>query len=222
MSGLSTDRRRPLSAVVAGSVALALGLASMASTVSAAGATAPCVRRSAWRRRPLLPDLRQRWLRRPPLRPRRRLRPGDGRARRRGVDIQRDGHPDPVQLQSRPRRARRYAGRGRRQAGSLEPRTARSSPSRPSTPLKTRPRFEVERRYDGVPVEFVIPGFGSARSGPASWPRPTAPRSPASPRSRRGWFPVNDHPLRQGLVLVRRHGARTATRWSPTGSCETR
>ena len=143
--------------------------------------------------------------------------PATDRLDGRGVD-QREGHPEPVQLQPRPRRARGARRRGRRPARNVDAAAARSSPSRPRRPLKAGQRFEVEVTYDGVPVEFVLPGLrhpdrlhGDARR---------RDRRRAA-RGRGGVVPGERPPDRQGVLLVRRHGARRLRGRRQRRSCAT-
>ena len=62
----------------------------------------------------------------------------------------------------------------------------------PKRPLQKGRRFEVEVRYGGVPVEFVLPGFG-IRTG--FMKTPDGATVAGQPEVAASWFPVNDHPL---------------------------
>jgi aminopeptidase N len=53
-------------------------------------------------------------------------------------------------------------------------------------------RFEVDVRYDGVPVEFTLPGFG-IRTGFMT--TPDGVTVAGQPEVATAWFPVNDHPV---------------------------
>ena len=62
----------------------------------------------------------------------------------------------------------------------------------PRHPLKSGKHFEVDVHYDGVPVEFVIPGFGI----PAGFmTTPDGVTVAGQPEVAAAWFPVNDHPI---------------------------
>ena len=62
----------------------------------------------------------------------------------------------------------------------------------PRRPLRSGKRFEVDVTYDGVPVEFVIPGFGI----PAGFmTTPDGVTVAGQPEVATAWFPVNDHPI---------------------------
>jgi aminopeptidase N len=62
----------------------------------------------------------------------------------------------------------------------------------PERPLRPGKRFKVEVTYDGVPVEFVIPGFGI----PAGFmTTPDGVTVAGQPEVATAWFPVNDHPV---------------------------
>jgi aminopeptidase N len=62
----------------------------------------------------------------------------------------------------------------------------------PRRPLRPGKRFKVEVRYDGVPVEFVIPGFGI----PAGFmTTPDGVTVAGQPEVATASFPVNDHPI---------------------------
>ena len=62
----------------------------------------------------------------------------------------------------------------------------------PKRPLQKGHRFEVEVRYSGVPVEFVLPGFGIRTGFMAT---PDGATVAGQPEVAASWFPVNDHPL---------------------------
>jgi aminopeptidase N len=62
----------------------------------------------------------------------------------------------------------------------------------PSRPLRAGQRFEVDVTYDGVPVEFVLPGFG-IRTGFMT--TPDGVTVAGQPEVAAAWFPVNDHPI---------------------------
>lgn len=62
----------------------------------------------------------------------------------------------------------------------------------PRRPLRDRQRFTVEIEYEGVPVEFEIPGFGI----PAGFmTTPDGAIVAGQPEAATAWFPVNDHPI---------------------------
>jgi aminopeptidase N len=62
----------------------------------------------------------------------------------------------------------------------------------PKRPLQKGRRFKVEVRYSGVPVEFVLPGFGIRTGFMAT---PDGATVAGQPEVAASWFPVNDHPL---------------------------
>ena len=62
----------------------------------------------------------------------------------------------------------------------------------PKHPIRRGDRFQVKVKYDGVPHEFEIPGFG-ARAGFMT--TPDGATVAGQPEVAAGWFPVNDHPL---------------------------
>jgi aminopeptidase N len=62
----------------------------------------------------------------------------------------------------------------------------------PSRPLRAGKPFEVDVTYDGVPVEFVLPGFGIRTGFMAT---PDGATVAGQPEVAASWFPVNDHPL---------------------------
>jgi aminopeptidase N len=62
----------------------------------------------------------------------------------------------------------------------------------PRRPLKDGRRFEVEVRYDGVPVEFTIPGL-PIRTGFMDTPEGATVLG--QPEVAAAWYPVNDHPI---------------------------
>jgi aminopeptidase N len=62
----------------------------------------------------------------------------------------------------------------------------------PKHPLKNGKRFDVVARYDGVPVEFAIPGT-DIRTGFMATPEGATVAG--QPEVSAGWYPVNDHPL---------------------------
>jgi aminopeptidase N len=62
----------------------------------------------------------------------------------------------------------------------------------PKRPLQKGRRFDVEVRYGGVPVEFVLPGFG-IRTG--FMKTPDGATVAGQPEVAASWFPVNDHSL---------------------------
>ena len=62
----------------------------------------------------------------------------------------------------------------------------------PKTPLERGKRFEVFVRYSGVPVEFVLPGFGIRTGFMAVDDGVTVA---GQPEVAAAWYPVNDHPL---------------------------
>ena len=64
----------------------------------------------------------------------------------------------------------------------------------PKRPLKKRHRFKVEATYDGVPVEFVLPGFDPPiRTGFMA--TPDGANVIGQPEVAASWYPVNDHPI---------------------------
>ena len=64
----------------------------------------------------------------------------------------------------------------------------------PQRPLKKRHRFKVEVDYDGVPVEFVLPGFDPPiRTGFMA--TPDGANVIGQPEVAASWYPVNDHPI---------------------------
>jgi aminopeptidase N len=62
----------------------------------------------------------------------------------------------------------------------------------PKRPVKDGRRFEVEVRYDGVPVEFTIPGT-TIRTGFMDTPEGATVLG--QPEVSAAWYPVNDHPI---------------------------
>ena len=62
----------------------------------------------------------------------------------------------------------------------------------PKEPLERGKRFEVFVRYSGVPVEFVLPGFGIRTGFMAVDDGVTVA---GQPEVAAAWYPVNDHPL---------------------------
>ena len=62
----------------------------------------------------------------------------------------------------------------------------------PKHPIRRGDRFQVKVKYDGVPHEFEIPGFG-ARAGFMT--TSDGATVAGQPEVAAGWFPVNDHPL---------------------------
>jgi aminopeptidase N len=62
----------------------------------------------------------------------------------------------------------------------------------PHSPLRSGRRFEVTVRYDGVPVDFVLPGT-DIRTGFMATPNGVTVAG--QPEAATAWFPVNDHPL---------------------------
>lgn len=62
----------------------------------------------------------------------------------------------------------------------------------PKRPLKRWRRFQVAVRYDGVPVEFTLPGF-DIRTGFMT--TPDGVTVVGQPEVAAAWYPVNDHPL---------------------------
>ena len=62
----------------------------------------------------------------------------------------------------------------------------------PRRPLKKGHRFEVEIRYDGVPVEFVLPGFDIRTGFMAT---EDGANVIGQPEVAAAWYPVNDHPI---------------------------
>src|SRR5215211_218484 len=62
----------------------------------------------------------------------------------------------------------------------------------PKSPLRDGRGFDVVARYDGVPVEFVIPGF-NLRAGFMATPEGVTVAG--QPEVAAAWYPVNDHPL---------------------------
>ena len=170
-------------------------------------------------RRPVLPARRQRRLRRRALRPRPRAttrRPTGSTA---SPTIRRRRHPAPVPLQPRP--------------------DGLTSLGRPSTaaPRDVDPRRRRARRHarrDGLPRGLRVHRRGRptaacpvtvarSRSAPPGSCTPTTARSsPGSPSRRPTWFPVNDHPTRQGDLRRSTSPCRTGSRPSPTASCAER
>jgi aminopeptidase N len=64
----------------------------------------------------------------------------------------------------------------------------------PKRPLKKGHRFKVEVHYDGVPVEFVLPGFDPPiRTGFMA--TPDGANVIGQPEVAASWYPVNDHPI---------------------------
>jgi aminopeptidase N len=66
----------------------------------------------------------------------------------------------------------------------------------PESPLGPGRGFEVTVRYDGVPVEFVLPGT-DIRTGFMATPEGLTVAG--QPEVAASWFPVNDHPLDKAL-----------------------
>jgi aminopeptidase N len=64
----------------------------------------------------------------------------------------------------------------------------------PRRPLKEGRRFRVEARYDGVPVEFVLP-FPDLVIRTGFMATPDGANVIGQPEVAASWFPVNDHPL---------------------------
>jgi aminopeptidase N len=98
----------------------------------------------------------------------------------------------------------------------------------PQRPLKSGKRFKVEISYDGVPIEFVIPGFDI----PAGFmTTPDGVTVAGQPEVATAWFPVNDHPIDKasysfditvpsgyevvanGVLRGREHRHRGSTTW---------
>ncbi len=61
----------------------------------------------------------------------------------------------------------------------------------PRKNLKEGHKFRVKVSYDGVPVEFVLPGFGIRTGWMAT---PEGVTVAGQPEVAASWFPVNDHP----------------------------
>jgi aminopeptidase N len=194
MPGFSIYRRRPVFAVIAGSVALALGLASMASAAaSAAGATAPCVAGAPGLGDPYYPTY------------------GNGGYDVRTYDLDVAYDPATDVLDGR---AEIHATATQSLCSfnlDLVGMTVRSvevddEPAAwtrsgqefvitPQNPLKRGHKFEVAVEYDGVPQEFVIvfPDGFELRTGFMA--TPDGATVAGEPEVAAGWFPVNDHPL---------------------------
>jgi aminopeptidase N len=62
----------------------------------------------------------------------------------------------------------------------------------PRRPLKNGHRFTVEVRYDGVPVDFVLPGTDIRTGFMAT---PDGANVLGQPEVAAAWYPVNDHPI---------------------------
>jgi aminopeptidase N len=62
----------------------------------------------------------------------------------------------------------------------------------PRRPLRRGHRFKVRVRYDGVPVEFTLPGFDIRTGFMATSDGATVA---GQPEVAAAWFPVNDHPI---------------------------
>jgi aminopeptidase N len=62
----------------------------------------------------------------------------------------------------------------------------------PARDLRRGQRFTVEIAYDGVPVEFTIPGFDIRTGWMAT---PEGVNVAGQPEVAASWFPVNDHPI---------------------------
>jgi len=63
----------------------------------------------------------------------------------------------------------------------------------PKRPLNKGHRFKVEVDYDGVPVEFILPGPDNIRTGFMA--TPDGANVIGQPEVAASWYPVNDHPL---------------------------
>ena len=74
----------------------------------------------------------------------------------------------------------------------------------PKHPIRRGDRFQVKVKYDGVPHEFEIPGFG-ARAGFMT--TPDGATVAGQPEVAAGLVPGQRPPVGQGHVLLRRHGA---------------
>jgi aminopeptidase N len=62
----------------------------------------------------------------------------------------------------------------------------------PRRPLKDGHRFKVEVRYEGVPVEFILPGTDIRTGFMAT---PDGANVVGQPEVAAAWYPVNDHPI---------------------------
>ena len=163
-----------------------------------------------------------------PLRPRRRLRPGDRRADRRRDDHG-AGDAGPVALQPRPRRARRSArststgapATWRRDGGELTV-TPRRGPARAAAASRR------SSRYDGVP-ETIVDRVGvsglhphrrrrarrrRSRTSPRPGSRSTTTRSTRRPTRSRSPCPTGLEAVANGVLVGTAHRA-TAGRRGP-------
>ena len=157
-------------------------------------------RRRRYRRR-VLPDVRQRRLRRPPLRPQGQVRPGHRPARRAGRPAcHRDRRP--LRVQSRPRRAGRPLGRSsaapRPISGGRAPnwssRCRRGSPAAPSSP-STSPTTAFRRRC------ATRPSARAVSCTPPTGRSPWASRSRPAPGSRSTTTPGTRRPTRIEITV---------------------
>jgi aminopeptidase N len=62
----------------------------------------------------------------------------------------------------------------------------------PRRPLEEGSRFKVKVRYDGVPVEFILPGTDIRTGFMAT---PDGANVVGQPEVAASWYPVNDHPI---------------------------
>jgi aminopeptidase N len=194
MPGLSTDQRRRVSVLVAGSTALALGLASLASTAaSAAGPPARCVAGAPGLGDPYYPTYGN----------------GGYDVRRYDLDVAYDPATDVLdgraEIHARAMQSLcsfnldlvGMTVRSVRVDGmpAAWTRSGQELIITPQHPLKHGHRFGVAVEYDGVPHEFVIvfPDGFELRTGFMA--TPDGATVAGEPEVAAGWFPVNDHPL---------------------------
>jgi aminopeptidase N len=84
---------------------------------------------------------------------------------------------------------RRVEVNGRRASWSRDGQELTVTPKRP---LKDAHRFRVEVDYDGVPVEFILPGTDIRTGFMAT---PDGANVVGQPEVAAAWYPVNDHPI---------------------------
>ncbi len=182
---------------------------------SAAGAERRFTPGSAGSGRPVLPARRQRWVRRQALRRRRELRPRD-RAPLRDSDHRGAGHPEPVPVQLRLRRA--CASQSIKVAGQtshVDASTRASSSSRRATGSSRATSFTTVVTYQGTPTR--VRGPRGRNRGLRAHRR----RRGRGRRAARGLdlVPGQRPPHGQGLLLLPHHSARgtAGDRERPTG-----
>ena len=177
---------------------------------AAAAALGPRLARAG---RPVLPAGRQRRLRRPPLRARPRLRPGDG-----VLDGPRGDHARRRSRTSTASTSTCAASRSRGGGnGRLAPRFTRDGQelvSRRAPKLRAGRPFVVTSATAACPRSSSTPTTRSR----AGCPTPDGAFVVGEPQGAPGWFPANDNPRDKATLRLRDHrAARATSRW-PTAA----